>query len=108
MRLAIIGSRSIKSFPLEKVILQETTQIISGGARGVDTLARQYALSHGIPLMELLPDYVRYGRNAPIRRNDEIIAHADVVMAIWDGKSRGTAYVIHRCRILGKPVIVLP
>lgn len=108
MKLAIIGSRSITSYPLEQVILRETTEIISGGARGVDTLARLYARKHGIPLVEILPDYPRYGRSAPIRRNDEIIARADVVLAIWDGKSRGTAYVIAQCRELGKPVIVLP
>lgn len=108
MKLAIIGSRGITEYPLERVIPMETTEIISGGARGVDTLARQYALSHGIPLVEFLQDYGRFGRAAPIRRNDLIIARADVVLALWDGRSPGTRYVIDACRRLGKPVIVLP
>lgn len=108
MKLAIIGSRDISDYPLERVIPTETTEIITGGARGADTLARQYALSHGIPLVEFLPDYGRFGRAAPIRRNDLIIARADVVLALWDGRSPGTRYVIDTCRRLGKPVIVLP
>lgn len=107
MKIAIIGSRSIKSYPLEDVIPAGVTQIISGGAQGVDALARQYAQAHGIPLTEIRPDYQRYGRGAPLRRNEEIIAQADLVLAIWDGRSRGTAYTIERCRQLNKPVKVL-
>ncbi len=107
MKLAIIGSRSITAYPLEDVIPSGVTQIISGGARGVDALVRQYAQEHSIPLTEILPDYDRYGRGAPLRRNEEIVAKADMVLAIWDGQSRGTAYTIRCCRRLGKPVMVL-
>ena len=69
MKVAVIGSRSITAYPLEEVIPPETTEIISGGARGVDALAREYALAHGIPLTEILPDYAQYGKGAPLRRN---------------------------------------
>ena len=107
MKLAIIGSRSITAYSLEEFIPSETTEIISGGARGVDALARQYAEEHHIPCTEILPDYARYGRGAPLHRNDEIIARADAVLAVWNGHSRGTAYVIRQCRKLGKPLILL-
>lgn len=103
MKVAVIGSRSITAYPLEEVIPPETTEIISGGARGVDALAREYALAHSIPLTEILPDYPRYGRGAPLRRNEEIISHAELVIALWDGKSSGTAHVINQCKKLGKP-----
>lgn len=103
MKVAVIGSRSITAYPLEEVIPSETTEIISGGARGVDTLAREYAQAHGIPLTEILPDYAQYGKGAPLRRNMEIIARADMVIALWDGKSSGTAHVINQCKKLGKP-----
>lgn len=107
MKLAIIGSRSITSYPLEEVIPDGVTEIISGGARGVDALARQYAVEHGIPLTEILPDYARYSKGAPLRRNKEIIARADTVLVIWDGKSRGAGQAIGCCRKAGKPLILL-
>ena len=104
MKVAVIGSRSITAYPLEEIIPAEATEIISGGARGVDALARKYAQLHGIPCLEIRPDYARYGKGAPLRRNLEIIARADMVIALWDGKSTGTAYTIARCEAAGKPL----
>jgi len=106
MKLAVIGSRSITSYPLEEVIPADTEEIISGGARGIDTLAREYAQAHGIPCTEIRPDYARYGKGAPLRRNLEIIEKADLVIALWDGKSTGTAHTIRKCREIGKPVVI--
>ena len=106
MKLAVIGSRSITSLPLEEVIPADTEEIISGGARGIDTLAREYAQAHGIPCTEIRPDYARYGKGAPLRRNLEIIEKADLVIALWDGKSTGTAHTIRKCREIGKPVVI--
>jgi len=108
MKVAIIGSRSITAYPLEEIIPAAATEIISGGARGVDTLAREYAQAHHIPLIEIRPDYPRYSKGAPLRRNLDIIAMAELVIALWDGKSTGTAHVIAECRRQGKPVIVKP
>lgn len=106
MKPAVIGSRSITSYPLEEVIPADTEEIISGGARGIDTLAREYAQAHGIPCTEIRPDYARYGKGAPLRRNLEIIEKADLVIALWDGKSTGTAHTIRKCREIGKPVVI--
>lgn len=50
MRVAVIGSRGLTVDDLGLYLPEETTEIISGGARGVDTSAREYALSHGIRL----------------------------------------------------------
>ncbi len=98
MRVAVIGSRGLTVDDLGKYLPEGTTEIVSGGADGIDTCARQYALSHGIKLTEFLPEYSRYGRGAPIKRNDTIIQNSDMVLAFWDGKSRGTKYVIDKCR----------
>ena len=103
MKIAIVGSRSITCVDLERFIPPQCTEIVSGGARGVDTCAREYALKHGIKLTEFLPDYDRYGRVAPLKRNDLIVAHADTVYAFWDGTSRGTLYTLRKCHELGKP-----
>ena len=85
MRVAIVGSRSLTVQNLEAYLPQGVTEIISGGARGVDTCARQYALRHHLKLTEFLPDYARYGRAAPLKRNITIIENADLVLAFWDG-----------------------
>ena len=98
MRVAIIGSRTLTVTNLEEYLPNDVTEIISGGARGIDTSAHQYAKAHGIKLTEYLPEYELYGRAAPIRRNVTIICNADLVLAFWDGKSRGTAFVIEECK----------
>ncbi len=106
MRVAIVGSRTLLVNNMEKYLPEHVTEIISGGARGVDACAREYALSHGIPLREFLPDYRTYGRSAPLRRNITIIENADLVVAFWDMESRGTKFVIDQCRLRGIPVRV--
>lgn len=100
MKLAIIGSRSLQSFHKAAILAQipsQVTHIISGGAKGVDTLAEEIAAELGIPVIKLLPNYERFGKKAPLLRNDDIVGLADEVLAIWDFKSRGTAYVIAQC-----------
>lgn len=104
MKVAVVGSRNLWVDDLGKYLPDGVTEIISGGARGVDTCAREYAIAHGIKLTEFLPDYDRYGRVAPLYRNITIIEHADLVMAFWDGKSRGTKFVIDKCKERGIPV----
>lgn len=104
MKVAIIGSRGLSVTDLGRYLPENTTEIVSGGARGVDTSAREYALSHGIKLTEFLPEYTRFGRSAPLKRNITIIEYADIVLAFWDGKSRGTKFVIDNCRRLGVEV----
>lgn len=106
MKVAVIGSRGLSVTDLGRYLPQNTTEIVSGGARGVDTSAREYALSHGIKLTEFLPEYTKYGRSAPLKRNITIIEYSDIVLAFWDGKSRGTKFVIDNCRKLGVEVRV--
>lgn len=101
MKIAIIGSRNL-SADLAQYVPQGVTEIVSGGAAGIDTVARSYALANSIKLTEFLPEYTKYGRGAPLKRNETIIDYADEVLAIWDGKSRGTKHVIDRCKKQGK------
>mgnify|MGYP004667091135 FL=1 len=107
MKVAVIGSRGLRVDNLEKYLPKETTEIVSGGARGTDTCAREYAVRNNIKLTEFLPEYERYGRSAPLKRNLLIIDYADYVLAFWDGKSYGTKYVIDNCKKKNKPVRVL-
>lgn len=103
MRAAIIGSRTINP----EIKLEFTpSQIISGGAIGVDMKAKQYAIHNNIPLIEILPDYEKYGKIAPIIRNKEIVNNCDIVIAYWDGISKGTKMVIDYANKKGIKVII--
>ena len=106
MKVAVIGSRNLTVCDLGRYLPPGVTEIVSGGARGIDTCAREYALAHGIKLTEFLPRYGLYGQAAPLKRNLQIIAYADMVIAFWDGHSRGTRYVIENCKKANKKVTV--
>jgi len=103
MKVAVIGSRNIKT-DITEYIPEDATEIISGGAAGVDTLAEKYADAHGIPKRIFLPDYGEYGASAPFVRNRRIVDAADLVVAIWDGKSRGTRYTLDYAIEMGKEI----
>jgi len=106
MKIAIIGSRNLLISNLEKYLPDNITEIVSGGAKGVDTSAREYAKNNNIKLTEFLPEYDKYGKFAPLKRNLQIIEYADCVIAFWDGKSKGTKHVIENCRKQNKKVTV--
>lgn len=106
MKVAIIGSRNLTINNLEKYIPASVTEIVSGGAKGIDTCAQKYARANNIKLTEFLPQYSIYKKSAPLKRNLQIIDYADIVIAFWDGKSRGTAYVINACKKMDKKLIV--
>ncbi len=94
MKLLIAGSRSITNFDLSPYIPQDVELIISGGADGVDTLAEIYADKHKISKLILRPNYSRYKRSAPLKRNEEMVDIADSVLVIWDGRSKGTNHTV--------------
>ena len=104
MRVGVIGSRGLTVNNLEKYLPMEVTAIVSGGARGIDNCAAKWAQKNNIELIEFLPEYNRFGRSAPLRRNITIIDNSDIVLAFWDLKSRGTAFVIKKCMEQGVPV----
>lgn len=109
MKVAVIGSRNCGEITVEQVIERlpkDAGVIISGGAVGVDSLAREAASQLGLQLIELLPNYECFGKTAPLVRNREIVEHADCVVAFWDYASNGTRQVILECLRTGKPVKV--
>lgn len=106
MKLAVIGSRNL-SVNIDEYIPSGVSEIVSGGASGVDSCAADYARRNGIKLTEFLPEYKKYGRGAPLKRNELIAEYADAAIAFWDGKSRGTKYTIDAFKKRGKKVEVI-
>ena len=107
MKIAVIGSRNLIVIVVGRYLPEDVTEVVSGGARGIDACAREYAKAHGIKLTEFLPEYEKYGRSAPLKRNLQIIDYADLVLAFWDGHSRGTKFVIDNCKKKNKKVTVI-
>lgn len=107
MKVAIIGSRSLEIRNLGKYMPNDVTEIVSGGAKGIDKCAEDYAKTHGIKLTVFLPEYEKYGKAAPLKRNLQIIDYSDLVIAFWEGKSKGTKYVIDNCKKKNKPIQII-
>lgn len=117
MKLAIIGSRGFEDYPLfEKHILnryyRERTglifdTVISGGARGVDSMAVRFAKEHKINLIEFLPDWDKHGKAAGPIRNEDIINEATEVCAFWDAVSKGTANSLSIAKRLKKTTTII-
>lgn len=107
MHLAIIGSRDCPAVDIEAYLDEMPDAIVSGGAKGADTYAKEFAIKKGIRLIEHLPDYAKYGKVAPLVRNRLIIDDCDKVLAFWDGKSRGTKQTIDYAERKGKPIKII-
>ena len=100
MATAIIGSRSFHDFGLLCNVCndQNITYIISGGAKGADSLAIRFANYKKIPYLIYFPNYKKYGKKAPLIRNIEIIRSASKVIAFWNRKSTGTAHTLYHAK----------
>ena len=107
MKLAIIGSREIKNVNFDEYIKEKPDYVISGGAKGIDTLAWEWALKNHIEIIVHRPNYNKHGKTAPFRRNDIIVDEADKIIAFWNGKSTGTKYVIDRAKKLNKSLEIV-
>jgi hypothetical protein len=107
-RVAVIGTRTIKKAPgVGKIIDQYSpTEIVGGGCRGASEIGKAYAEHKKLAYIEFKPEYSKYGRIAPHLRNELIAQYCDVMIAIWDGKSKGTKSEIDKATRAGKEVVI--
>ena len=114
MKIAIVGSRSFDDYDklLETMGLfcnahELFGTLVSGGAKGADTLGENWAKYWGIAIERYLPDWNKYGKSAGFRRNSDIINACDIVLAFWDGKSKGTKHSLDLAREAKKPTFIV-
>lgn len=112
IRLAIVGSRELTDYAWFRERVEQwirvngrPEQIISGGARGADTLAKQFADEEDIFLNELLADWSKGDRAGPMR-NTQIVNSATHVLAFPSKSGRGTQDTIAKARRANKKVVV--
>ncbi len=115
-KLAIIGSRNFVDYQLlcdEMAKLPKPAVIVSGGARGADTLGKKYADEHGIETKIFPAVWHPQGEDGPMdkgagmKRNTDIIKEATAVLAFWDGDSTGTMDSINKSIMFKKHVKVV-
>lgn len=102
MRVVIAGSRSITDYAALQHAIAQTdfsiTEVVSGCARGPDSLGEQWADLNGIPVKQFPADWGRFGRAAGHYRNSDMADYADAAIILWDGESRGTLDMIDKMR----------
>lgn len=128
-RVVIAGSRSLKDYASVAAVLDALLrpekgafEVVHGGAGGMDTWAGRWAHERGLPVTVMPapwhilqgPHVVRrtnraghvFNASAGLDRNLHMAAYANCVIALWDGKSRGTQHMITLAKLLGRPVTV--
>ena len=112
MKCIIAGSRSIRhAVVLEAAIAASgwadaITEVVSGGATGVDALGEEWAYKNHRRLMVFPADWDTYGRSAGIRRNRQMAGYATHLIAVHDGVSKGTKHMIEEAKRRGLKVFV--
>ena len=127
MIVAVIGSRNFNNYDLLEKILdkEQISSLVSGGARGADSLAVRYARRRGILFREFLanwndishpdalvryhPDGKPYDARAGMRRNMDIVQAADKVIAFWDARveNSGTFDAMQKAKALNKKLTIV-
>jgi predicted Rossmann fold nucleotide-binding protein DprA/Smf involved in DNA uptake len=111
IHLGIVGSRAYRNTQRIRDYIDTLPQdyvIVSGGAKGVDTIAETYAKSKGMQTIILKADWDKHGKSAGFIRNGAIVGASNVIVAFWDGKSKGTLDTIVKANLAGKVVKIYP
>ena len=106
-KIIIAGSRTFQDYNflkksvdmiIEKYYPKSNITIVSGRARGADRLGEAYAVERRYKTKLFPADWEQYGKSAGYRRNKEMGDYANVLIAFWDGKSKGTEHMIDYAR----------
>jgi GH18 family chitinase len=113
MNIGIVGSRTFNNLSylcneVDNIIkgIKENITIVSGGAYGADRLAEVYARKNNYDLKVFFPDWKTYGKKAGYLRNINIVENSDIIIAFWDGKSKGTKHSIDLAEKKSKKIYI--
>lgn len=118
MKLAIVGGRDFNDPTIlieylhsiicfQEELFSEKVIVISGGAKGADAIAKKSALIAELEYIEYPAEWDKYGKYAGFHRNQTIVDNCGMVLAFWDGKSRGTADTIEKAKRAKKPTFIV-
>lgn len=110
MKVIIAGGRDIEDYNLLLTAIAnagfDITAVVSGGAKGADALGERFAEECGLPVYKFPAYWEEYGRAAGPIRNETMAKFGDALIALWDGKSRGTKNMIDRATAHGLKIHV--
>jgi len=110
MRTIIAGSRSITDYAtIESAVAEsgfQITEVISGGARGVDALGEEWAMRHQVPFRRFPADWDAHGKSAGMIRNREMAEIAEALVLCWDGLSKGSKNMLKEAERRGLKIHV--
>ena len=110
MKTIIAGSRTMTDIQLLYDAIRESgfqiTEVVCGEARGADRLGRWWAERRSIPVIRFPANWERNGKQAGYMRNVQMAEYGEALIALWDGKSRGTQHMIKTARAKGLEVYV--
>lgn len=110
MKTIIAGSRTITSTIQVYQILGKSnidiTEVVSGGAKGVDSIGEKWAKRRNLPIKRFNALWSEFGKRAGMIRNVQMAGYADALIAIWDGESNGTKHMIEQAKKEGLVVEV--
>ena len=112
MKVIIAGSRNFEDYDTLKKVCdfmlsrQDEVEIVSGAAKGADTLGEIYANEKGYPIKQFPANWKQQGKRAGYLRNEEMADYADALIAFWDGESKGTEHMINLAKKRGLKVKV--
>ncbi len=114
INLGIVGGRDYTNYDKFKEIVDAYINeigrpniIVSGGAKGVDTMAEKYSLEYNIPIAIFSPEWDKYGKKAGIIRNTDIVKNSTHILALPTEQSKGTYDTIRKTEKLGKILRVI-
>lgn len=98
MKVVVAGSRTIDNYHAVEQAIEDSgfdvTEVISGTAKGVDSLGIIWAENNEIPVLFFPANWNKYGKRAGYLRNVEMADNADAVIVLWDGRSKGSKHMI--------------
>ena len=102
MKVIVAGSRTIHDYALVVNAIHasgyEIDELVSGGARGVDSMGETWAYAHNVPIKQFPAEWDKYGKSAGFRRNEVMAKYADALILVWDGQSHGSAHMLKTAR----------
>ena len=99
MKCIIAGSRHLEISMNQLMDIIEhaglpITEVVSGNSGNIDVLGEKWGLAMRLPVTQFNAAWQAYGKSAGPRRNRQMAAYAEALIAIWDGKSKGTLNMI--------------
>lgn len=113
IKLGIVGSRSFTDYDKLRYWMDNlftalpVNTVVSGGASGADTLARQYAKDNGLKLIEYQKQHKIYGAKAGVQQVFDIVQASNIILCFWDGRDKRSKMILDYAKTRMIPTVII-